>query len=57
MKVKPKGMGPGGTWVAQSGKCLALDLSSGLDPGVVSSSPMLDGTHLIKKKEKDGPWG
>ena len=30
-----------GTWVAQSVKCLTLDLSSGLDLTAVSSSPML----------------
>ena len=30
-----------GAWVAQSVKCLILDLSLGLDPKVVSSSTML----------------
>ena len=30
-----------GTWVAQSFKCLILDLGSGIDLMVMSSSPML----------------
>ena len=30
---------PRGTWVAQSVKCLTLDLSLGLDSRVVSSGP------------------
>ena len=29
------------TWVAQLAECLALDFSSGHDPGVVGSRPML----------------
>ena len=38
----------GGTWVAQSVKHLTLDLSSGLDLRVVSSSPMLGMKPTLK---------
>ena len=37
-----------GTWVAQWVKHLTLDLSSGLDLRVVSSSPMLGSTLGVK---------
>jgi len=33
-----------GAWVAQSAKCPTLDLSSGIDLGVMSSSPALGST-------------
>jgi len=32
-------MGSGGAWVAQSIECLTLDLGSGLDITVMTSSP------------------
>ena len=49
-------MGDGGAWVAQSGKHLTLDLSSGLDRKVVSSSPASCsalGMKLLKKEKKE----
>ena len=46
-----------GTWVAQSVKCLTLDLSSSLDLRVMSSSPIWPhagcGASLKKKKNTD----
>ena len=40
-----------GTWVAQSVKCLTLDLHSGLNVRVISSSSMLSSKPTFKKRK------
>ena len=42
-----KVLAPGTAWLAQSLECPSLDLTSGLDLRVVSSSPMLDSTLSV----------